>query len=341
MLTEIISNGTKALISLSGGLDSILAAKIMLEQGIALEAVNFQTIFCTCTAKNACCTAARSAADQLNIPLKIFNVSEEYLEIIKHPRHGYGRNLNPCLDCRIFMLKKAVQYMRAQGISFIVTGEVLGERPMSQRREAMRLIERGSGLAGMILRPLSAKLLEPTIPEKQGLVDREKLLAISGRSRKPQMALAQHYQINDYPCPAGGCLLTDPGFARRLRDLMKHKPDFDLNDAKLLKVGRHLRISEQAKLIIGRNQEDNLRLAALAHANDILIDAQAIPGPIALIRGPVQESEIEYAAAIIAGYSKAKNLPKVKLTLRIGPSGNPKPIEAVPVSMNRVELVKM
>jgi len=325
--------------SLSGGLDSILAAKVMLEQGIELEAVNFQTIFCTCTAKNACCTAAKSAADQLNIPLKVFNVSEEYLEVIKHPQHGYGSNMNPCIDCRIFMLKKAAQYMKEQGVSFIVTGEVLGERPMSQRKDAMRLIEREAGLTGYIVRPLSAQLMEPTIPEQQGLVDRTKLLAIHGRSRKPQIALAKQYNINDYPCPAGGCLLTDPNFARRLRDLMKYDPDFNLSNVKLLKWGRHLRLSDKAKLVIGRDDADNMRVMAMVEDSDITIDSQVVSGPFALIRGHAQPDEIERALGITAGYTKGKHLPKVSLVVKTGTSGAEKSIEVTPIPMENQELV--
>ncbi|MDP3804786.1 MAG: hypothetical protein Q8Q87_04470, partial [Candidatus Omnitrophota bacterium] len=225
----------KALALLSGGLDSILAAKLVLEQGIEVEAINFLTIFCTCTHKG-CQHAATQAAKTLNIPLKIFNITEEYLEVIKNPKHGYGSNMNPCIDCRIFIFKKAKDYMKEAGASFIVTGEVLGERPMSQRRDAILLIEKEAGLKGLILRPLSAKLFEPTIPEKEGIVDRAKLLDISGRSRKPQIVLAKKFAIFDYPCPAGGCLLTDPGFAKRMKDLLVHDA-LTLDNARLLKFG--------------------------------------------------------------------------------------------------------
>ncbi len=187
--------------------------------------------------------------------------------------------------------------------------------------------------------PLSAKLLEPTIPEKEGVIDRDKLLAISGRSRKPQITLADQYDIKDYPCPAGGCLLTDPGFARRMRDLMKYKPDFDLEDVKLLKHGRHLRISDDAKLVIGRNEEDNKKLSGLIQDNDTVIDAQSLPGPLALIRGNTKDSEIEHAAAITAGYSKGRNLPKVNVFIRTGKTVNHSPTEVTPVPVD--SLVKV
>lgn len=205
----------KAIALLSGGLDSTMAIKVLLNQGIEVEAINFTTLFCRCTAKGSSCLASQKAAQMLGIGLRVFNVSSEFLEVVRHPKYGYGRNVNPCLDCRILMFKKARDYMTQNGASFIVTGEVVGERPMSQRKEAMGIIERESGLQGLIVRPLSAKVLPVSMPEKKGWVNREKLLAITGRSRKPQMRLASEYGIVDYPCPAGGCLLTDPGFAAR------------------------------------------------------------------------------------------------------------------------------
>ncbi|NQT21487.1 MAG: hypothetical protein HQ592_17410, partial [Planctomycetes bacterium] len=214
----------RAVALLSGGLDSVLAVRVILDQGIDVEALNYVTVFCTCTPKNSSCSAASTAAAHLGVGLKTINTSRELLGAVKNPRHGYGRNLNPCLDCRILMFLKAKEYMQEIGASFLITGEVLGERPMSQRRDAMAIIERESGLDGLIVRPLCAKALEPSIPEKEGWVDRSKLLGITGRSRKPQIALAESYGINDYPCPAGGCLLTDAGFAARLRALMQHNP---------------------------------------------------------------------------------------------------------------------
>lgn len=303
----------KAIALLSGGLDSTLAAKIILEQGIELEALNFITVFCTCTNKGETCLASQKSIEALGIPLKVFNISEEYLEVIKFPKHGYGSNMNPCIDCRIFMLKKAKAYMERCGASFIVTGEVLGQRPMSQRREAMKLIERESGLEGLILRPLSAKFLPPTIPEREGWVDREKLLDIQGRSRKPQIQLAEQFGIKDYPCPAGGCLLTDPGFSKRLKDLMIHNPNFTINDVHLLKVGRHFRLSPHVKLIVGRRQDENQKIKTFARDEDILLKVNNIPGPLSIIRGSLKGGEIEQAASITARYSKAKDLKIVEV----------------------------
>lgn len=303
----------KAIALLSGGLDSILATKLILEQGIEVEAVNFLTVFCTCTARGKTCLASKSAADKLGIKLRVFEVSKEYFEIIKNPKYGYGSNMNPCLDCRIFMFKKAGQYMKEQGASFLVTGEVLGERPMSQRKEAMRIIERDSGLEGLILRPLSAKLFSPTIPEKKGIVNRERLLAIQGRSRKPQIELAKCLEINDYPCPAGGCLLTDSGFTRRMRDLMEHKSDFTINDVQLLKLGRHFRLAPETKLIVGRNEEENNKLLNLAKEEDLWFQPLEIEGPVGIGKGLFDENRLYAASCIIARYSD-NNQEQLKVT---------------------------
>jgi len=306
----------KAIALLSGGLDSTLAAKIVMEQGIELEALNFLTVFCTCTNRGETCLASQKAVNALGIPLRVFNVSEEYLNVIKHPKHGYGSNMNPCIDCRIFMLKKAKSYMEDGGASFIVTGEVLGQRPMSQRRDAMRLIEKEAGLEGFILRPLSAKFLPVTTPEREGWVNREELLGIQGRSRKPQMELADHYGIRDYPCAAGGCLLTDPGFAKRMKDLMFHTADFSLNDVHLLKMGRHFRLSPKLKLVVGRNEEDNRKIQTFAQEGDILLKTLRYPGPLSLLRGEADGIEIERAASITIRYSKAKDLKRAEVLYR-------------------------
>ncbi len=293
----------KAISLLSGGLDSILATRLILEQGIEVEAVNFLTVFCTCTPRGKGCSSGKSAADKLGIKLKVFEVSKEYFGIVKNPRYGYGSNINPCLDCRIFMFKKAAQYMREIDASFLITGEVLGQRPMSQRRDAMRIVERDSKLDGLILRPLSARLLEPTIPEKEGIVDRERLLDIKGRSRKPQIELARQLGIGDYPCPAGGCLLTDPGFANRMRDLIEHKPDFTMNDVRLLKVGRHFRVSPKTKFIVGRNKEENEKLTSLAGGEDFRFGPAKVKGPVGIGRGNFNKEHFSIASSIIARYS--------------------------------------
>lgn len=309
----------KALVLLSGGLDSVLATKLMLNQGIQIEVVNFITVFCTCTRKG-CRNEARRVADELGVKLHMMNVSEEYLAIVKNPKHGYGKNMNPCIDCRIFMFKKAKELMAEIGASFIVTGEVLGERPMSQRRDAIAIIERESGLQGLVLRPLSAKFFEPTLPEKEGIVKREELLDIKGRSRKPQIALAKELGIENYLCPAGGCLLTDPGFARRMKDLINHD-ELDLEAVKLLKAGRHFRFNG-AKIVIGRDEKDNEHILDLAQSGDIILKIKDIEGPITLIRGTSTLAlAIEAAAGLTGGYTKAKERELVTAEYTIFPDG--------------------
>jgi tRNA U34 2-thiouridine synthase MnmA/TrmU len=327
----------KAIALLSGGLDSTLAAKIVLDLGIELEALNFLTVFCTCTNRGETCLASQKAVSALGIPLNVLNVSEEYLHVVKNPKHGYGSNMNPCIDCRIFMLKKAKAYMEGIGASFIVTGEVLGERPMSQRRDSMRLIEKEAGLDGLILRPLSAKLLPASVPEKEGWVDREKLLKIQGRSRKPQIQLADHYGIRDYPCPAGGCLLTDPGFAKRIRDLIHHHSDFTLNDVHLLKMGRHFRLSPRLKLVVGRNEEENRKIQTFSEGGDILLKLFRFPGPLSLLRGEAGEREIEQAAAITARYSKAKDLKEVEVVCKRAKEDEDRSLSVSPLSEKEIE----
>ncbi len=327
----------KAIALLSGGLDSTLAAKIILDLGIEVEALNFLTVFCTCTERGETCLASQKAVDTLGIPLRVLNVSEEFLDIVRHPKHGYGSNMNPCIDCRIFMLKKAKAYMEQTGASFIVTGEVLGQRPMSQRRDAMRLIEKEAGLEGYILRPLSAKFLSETVPEREGWVDREKLLKIQGRSRKPQIELAEQYGIRDYPCPAGGCLLTDPGFSKRMKDLIHHLPDFTLRDVHLLKMGRHFRLSPKLKLVVGRNEDENRKIQTFSEEEDILLRLSRIPGPLALLRGEAGEGGIEKAAAITARYSKAKDMKKVEVLYRKARGGEERSLSVSPLPEKEIE----
>ena len=250
----------KAIGLLSGGLDSTLAVRVMLEQGIEVVAVKFTSPFCQCDS-GGCCHAAEQAR-RMGVPLKVFAKGDDYLDVVRHPRHGWGSGMNPCIDCRIFMLLKTKTYMEEIGAAFLFTGEVLGQRPMSQHRRALTLIERESGLEGRIVRPLSAHHLPPTEAESQGWISRGRLLAIQGRSRKPQIALAEGYGISDYPCPAGGCLLTDERFADKLRDLFEHQEHVAMQDIRLLKVGRHFR-SGMNKIVCGRNAAENSTLRTL------------------------------------------------------------------------------
>lgn len=293
---------TKALALLSGGLDSTLAVKLILDQGINVEAVNFSSPFCLCR-KGGC--GALEVAKSLGIPLKTISVGEEYLAIVRRPRFGYGRNMNPCIDCRIFMLKKAKRYAKATGASFIFTGEVVGQRPMSQRRQTLGLIEEEAGLKGKLLRPLSAKLLPKTEAEERNLVNREKLLDIEGRSRKKQIRLAEELNVNDFSCPAGGCLLTYREFANKLKDLFEHKTKVSLKDVQLLKIGRHFRY-EKNKIIIGRNETENKLLLQMKMPNDYCFEVCDCGSPIALLQGSKTRRAIERTAMLTAFYSDAK-----------------------------------
>jgi tRNA-specific 2-thiouridylase len=293
----------KALALFSGGLDSTLATELILRQGIDVIAVNFASPFCLCK-KGGC--GANETAKQLGVPLKVLKVGEEYLKMLRKPKHGYGRNMNPCIDCRILMVKKAKKYAKEIGASFIFTGEVLDERPMSQHLKAMKIIEEETGLKGNILRPLSARLLPETVIEKKGLVNRKKLLDIHGRSRKPQIKLAEEYKIKDYPCPAGGCLLTYKEYANKLRDLFKHKKRCSMSDVTLLKVGRHFRLGEN-KIIVGRNEAENQILTAKKTRNDYFFEVPDIGGPITILQGTKTKKAIRTAAALTALYSDAKS----------------------------------
>ena len=292
----------KALALLSGGLDSTLAVKLILNQGIEVETINFVTPFCLCKRG---CSGAALVAQRFHTPLTIVSVGEDYLKMLRKPKHGYGRNMNPCIDCRIFMLKKAKKHAKEIGASFIFTGEVLDERPMSQHSKALNIIEKEAGLEGKILRPLSARLLPETEAEKKGWVDRAKLLDIKGRSRKKQIALAKEFAITDYPCPAGGCLLTYKEFADKLKDLFEHKKTASLKDVQLLKVGRHFRLGRN-KIIVGRNEGENKLLFHQKCDGDYYFEAQGCGSSITILQGPKTTKAVETAARLTAYYSDQK-----------------------------------
>lgn len=312
----------KGLVLFSGGLDSILAVKLLQQQNIEVTGLTFVSYFFNAE-------SAKKAAKRLKIPLKIVDFSDEHLKMVKNPKYGYGKNMNPCLDCHLMMLKKAKKIMRKEKFNLVATGEVLGERPFSQNKFALELLEKESGLVGYLLRPLSAKLLGLTIAEKQGLIDRNKFLDIQGRSRKRQMALAKEWGIKEYPTPAGGCLLTDPSFSQRLKEMFKNWPDCDKHDIELLKLGRifwssstEAPVGRQDKnlIVVGRNEEENQKLEKLVQPDDVLVKLKDIPGPTTLVRSKSKKKKslavIEKAKQLTKYYStKARNKKDVSFVI--------------------------
>lgn len=332
----------KAVALVSGGLDSTLATKLIQEQGIEIIALNFKTPFCLCDRHGAsgCVNYSRRVAEALGIELRTMNITDEFFKILAHPKHGYGSQMNPCIDCRILKFSQAKEFMPSIGASFIITGEVLGQRPMSQHRKALKIIDKESGLEGLVLRPLSAKLLEETIPERNSWVSRERLLNFNGRSRKPQMDLAREFNIKDYPCPAGGCLLTDPAFAKRIKDLIKYG-SLDLNSVELLKVGRHLRLNENARLIVGRNEKENARLENLAQEKDLLFWPVDIAGPIALGRGNFSEALIRFCCSVTLRYSDLNGHLHSRIAYRRIPDSEEKVLDVAPIPESQMEKLRI
>jgi len=330
----------KAIVLLSGGLDSILAAKLMLEQGIDVLAVNFSAKLCMCGCKVTGESPAEKAAKMLKVPLKTVDITKDFIEMIKNPCYGHGANMNPCIDCKIYMLRHAKEMMDAVGASFIVTGEVLGERPMSQRMDALNLIEKRAGVRGILLRPLTARNLEETLPEKEGIVAREKLLDIRGRSRKPQIMLAQNFGIKEYPNPAGGCLLTDPGFAHRVRDAIEHD-EFNTENLALLSVGRHFRLSDKARLVVGRDEAENNILLSIAGSDDMLFELKDHEGPMSILRGKVDDGMINLAASMAAYHTKFRLEESIRVDYWKGSETDKREVIIKPAGKEEVESLRL
>ncbi|WP_457559677.1 hypothetical protein [Candidatus Harpocratesius sp.] len=307
LINESKSRNYKAVALISGGLDSAIAAKLVIDQGIDVVALNFHSPFCTCSSNskyNQC--GAVYFASKLNIPIKTISKGDDYLEIIKNPKFGYGKNMNPCIDCRIHILKKATEYMNEIGADFIITGEVLGQRPKSQMLHALKTIEQNANLNGKILRPLSAKLLPPTEMEKKGIIDREKLLAIHGRRRNIQVELGKNYELITQYCAGGGCRLTDKNFARKLKDYFDHTADPHMKDMKYLKIGRHFRYNG-VKIIVGKDEQENKLLELWAKENDVILMVKDVQGPTTLVQSPNTHDELIFAAQLTIRYSDSQN----------------------------------
>ncbi|MFO7767028.1 MAG: hypothetical protein R6V33_11405 [Pelovirga sp.] len=290
---------TKALGLMSGGLDSTLAAMTLMRQGIEVTGISFVTPFFHAE-------KARKAAVAIGHPLMIEDISQIHLDMLKQPKYGYGRNMNPCIDCHALMFQLAGKRMHEGGFDFLFSGEVLGQRPMSQNGNALKAVAKHSGFPDLILRPLSARLLPATAMEKTGLVDRDQLLDIQGRSRKRQQALAQEWGLKELPAIAGGCLLTESGFSNQLRDLLTHHPEAGVQDIQLLKIGRQFRLTADVKLVVGRNREDNQALETFRTPDKLLLRCKNFSGPLGLLCGRIDEASVRQAAAIVASYGQGK-----------------------------------
>jgi tRNA-uridine 2-sulfurtransferase len=289
----------KALGLMSGGLDSMLAAKLVKESGVEVEVITFETPFCHCGA------GATKAAETVGVPLKIVHTGTDYLRMVRNPKFGYGKNVNPCVDCHIFMIKKAKKYAKEIGAKFIFTGEVLGQRPMSQHRQQLDVVAEEAGLKGKLVRPLCAKLLPKTEAELKGYIKEVSLREIYGRSRKPQIELTKQFGIANYAAPAGGCLLTEHEFAKKLRDLFKNKRRFTATDVEVLRLGRHFRFGGN-KIVVGRNQAENTQLLQLKGKSDYYFEVPNCGSPDTILQGPKTKAAIGKAAELTAFHSDKK-----------------------------------
>ena len=339
----------KAIALISGGLDSMLAVRVIQEQGIEVEGINFYTGFCVEGHTHAIRNEDKQkqkrnnalwVAEQLGIKINIVDVIQEYKEVLLNPKHGYGMHMNPCLDCKIFMVSKAVEWVKknhADGFDFIITGEVIGQRPMSQRKLAMPIVAAESGADDILLRPLCAKNLPATKPELEGWVDREKLYSFSGRVRTPHMALAKEYDFTDYATPAGGCcFLTDKSYSSKLVDLWRGRSnrDYEIDDIMLLKVGRHLRPKDNYKLIIARDEGECQYLEGY-RKQYISIEPASYNGPLALIDGEIEPEDYKYAASIVARYGQGRNADNVEMTFTL-PNTSAQSIMVQPLTTDQV-----
>lgn len=306
----------RAIALFSGGLDSTLAIRLMQDQGIQVHAVHFTSPFFGVSPNtDSGKYDARTAAEKLSVPLTIINLGEEYLELLRNPCHGYGKAINPCIDCHIYFLKRAADFMKSTGADFVITGEVLGQRPMSQRKDALRVVERDCGLEGLLLRPLSARFLEPTIPETEGWVDREKLPQIKGRTRKEQIRLAAELGVKEYPSPAGGCLLTEVSYASKVRDIFEHSDQLNPRDFRLLRIGRHFRLDAATRLIIGRDDKENTLLLDHIKEGETAFRWDEGGSPLGLLLGDAGDTTLQTAGMILLRYTRCEKSTPARLVI--------------------------
>ena len=300
----VIAEKLKAVLLCSGGLDSIISLHFLVSKGIEVIALLIITPFCNLT-EDKVYQSMMYNTSRLGVHTKVVELKEEYLEILRNPKYGFGKAANPCVDCHILMLKQAKKVLEEENADFIVTGDVVNQRPFSQKKIRLKTIDRDADVEGLVLRPLSGKILPQTVPEEKGWIKREDLFNINGRGRTSQITIAKAYEIEKYPLPAGGCVLTDPEFARRFKDLKKFSPDFNLEDIALLRYGRHFRLDPQSKLIISRRQQENDLILRTVSEDTILCRVVEHKGPLGVYIGDLSISAIERAASYIAMYSKS------------------------------------
>ncbi len=325
--------GVRGIGLMSGGLDSMLAVRLLTEQGIDVLGVTFRTPFFGSA-------RGEEAGKLLGIEHLVLDITDIHLALVKDPPHGYGKNMNPCIDCHAMMFRVAGDLMDKHGAAFLFSGEVLGQRPMSQNMAALKLVETLSGRPGRILRPLSAKLLPETDVEREGLVDRARLLDIQGRSRKRQMELVEGFNINRFPSPGGGCLLTDPGFSARLKELFDQSPQASPLDVERLKVGRHFRLPGGSKVVVGRDKAENEVLEGMFRDDDYRLMVAEFPGPVSLLEGGAPQGDMDLAAAITVRYSKAVGEKEAQVTID-GPGDDRRVMVAPPAEEDVLEELRI
>lgn len=318
------SQPVKAISLFSGGLDSILATRLVMDLGVEVTALTFVTPFFGYELLTREQQRIQEVREKYGITLRLVDITDRYLTMLRNPAHGYGKNFNPCVDCKILLISEARRIMEKSGASFLITGEVIGQRPMSQRRDTLRTIERDSGCDGILVRPLCARNLTPTRPEEQGLIDREKLLNFSGRSRKPQMKLAQRFGITDYPSPAGGCILTDPVLAGRIRTYYDEHETLTADDIQLLKTGRQFKLPKGALVALGRNHAENVELEKMALDDHLVLKMTGRPGPTAILTHVSDRQDVLMAAGIVVRYGKKPGIdefPEAEVEIRSDAGG--------------------
>ena len=325
---------TKALALLSGGLDSCLAIKLIQNQGVEVIGLNFR---CPFWGKDTGESHAENTAQELGIEIKNIDLSEKYIDMLKNPEHGYGSAINPCIDCKIFMLKEAKMLMKKFDASFIITGEVLGQRPMSQNSQALKTIQKESEVNELLLRPLSAKLLAESRAEQAGLIDRNQLMDIKGRGRGKQLKLAEKFNIQNYSSPAGGCRLTEKEYAKKLKDLLEHQKNISWNSVKLLNIGRHFRIGKN-KIVVGRNHEENEIIKNHQGKNEIIFEVPGVGSPSTLLQGQKNKTAIALAAKLTARYSDHE---KGSISVNYGQKELENATTIEPASQNEIEKYRL